>query len=73
MTTKSTISVDHILSRLAEDSKAAQSRLDKASSVLLDELDTEIAATPYDVVYREDRVSLKHYKPKGPPKLKNRC
>ncbi len=70
MTTKSTISVDHILSKLAEESKAAQSRMDKASSVLLDSLDTEIAVTPYDVVYREDRVSLKHYKPKGPVRLK---
>jgi poly[(R)-3-hydroxyalkanoate] polymerase subunit PhaC len=70
MTTKSTISVDHILSRLAEESKTAQSRMDKASSILLDQLDTDIATTPYDVVYEEDRVRLKHYKPKGPVKFK---
>lgn len=70
MATKSTISVDHILSRLAEDSQAAQSKMEKASSVLLEPLDTEIAATPYEVVYREDRVSLKYYKPEGPVRLK---
>lgn len=33
----------------------------KAQSVLLDQLDTEIAKTPYDVIYEEDRVKLKHY------------
>lgn len=70
MTNKSTISVDHILSKLAEDSKAAQSRMEKGSSVLLEPLDTDIAATPYDVVFEEDRVSLKHYKPSGPVKMK---
>ena len=25
--------------------------------------DTDISTTPYDVVYEEDRVKLKHYKP----------
>jgi polyhydroxyalkanoate synthase subunit PhaC len=31
--------------------------------VLLDDLETSIATTPYDVVYTEDRVRLKHYRP----------
>ena len=68
MATKSTISLDHILSRLADDSQKAQSLLDKASNVLLEPLETEIAPTPYEVVYQEDRVKLKYYKPSVPIK-----
>ena len=68
MTTKPTISIDHILSRLAEDSQKAQSLFDNASSVLLEPLKTDIAPTPYEVVYQEDRVKLKYYKPSGPIK-----
>ena len=37
--------------------------LKKASEALLGPLETEIATTPCDVVYEEDRVKLKHYKP----------
>jgi polyhydroxyalkanoate synthase len=57
------IPVDLILSRLAEDAEKAQARAQKASDVLLGPLDTEIAATPYEIVYKEDRVALKHYEP----------
>ena len=57
------VSVDLILSKLAEDAEKAQVRAQKASDVLLEPLDTEIATTPYEVVYEEDRVKLKHYKP----------
>lgn len=70
MATKPTISLDHILSRLADDSQKAQSRLDKASNVLLEPLETGIAPTPYEVVYQEDRVKLKYYKPSVPIKSK---
>ncbi len=55
------IPVDLILKRLAEDADKAQDRAKKASDILLGTLDTEIATTPYEVVYREDRVKLKHY------------
>jgi polyhydroxyalkanoate synthase len=55
--------VDLILSKLAEDAEKAQSRARKASEVLLDDLDTDLAKTAYEVVYREDRVKLKHYLP----------
>ena len=58
------IPVDLILSKLAQDAEKAQSRAHKASEVLLDDLDTEIAQTAYEVVYREDRVKLKHYLPR---------
>jgi polyhydroxyalkanoate synthase len=57
------ISVDLILSKLAEEAEKAGKSAQKASDVLLEPLDTEIAVTPYDVVYEEDRVKLKHYKP----------
>ncbi len=57
------ISVDLILSKLAEDAEKVGESAQKASDVLLEPLDTEIAVTPYDVAYEEDRVKLKHYKP----------
>jgi len=57
------ISVDLILSKLAEEVEKAGESAQKASDVLLEPLDTDIAVTPYDVVYEEDRVRLKHYKP----------
>ncbi len=64
------ISVDLILSKLAEDAEKARARAVKASEVLLEELDTEIATTPYDVVYEEDRVKLKYYHSPVPAKDK---
>ena len=57
------IQVDLILSKLAEHAEQAQDRARKASDVLLGPLETNIATTPYDVVYEEDRVKLKHYHP----------
>ncbi len=64
------IPVDLILSKLAEDAKQAQERARRASDVLFEELETSIATTPYDVVWREDRVRLKHYRPEGEVQLK---
>ena len=57
------IPVDLILAKLAEDADKTQERVQKAKDVLLSELDTAIATTPYEVVYEEDRVKLKHYYP----------
>ncbi len=59
----SKIPVDAILSKLAEDVEKSQDRMMKSQDVLLGPLDTAIATTPYDVVYEEDRVKLKHYRP----------
>ena len=56
------IPVDMLLRHLAEDSEKAQERVQKASDILLGQLDTAIATTPYDTVYQEDRVKLKHYR-----------
>jgi len=55
------IPVDLIIEKLAENAEKVHARVRKASDVLLGPLDTEIAATPYDVVYEEDRIKLKHY------------
>jgi len=57
------IPVDLILSKLSEEAEKVQERAQKASDILLGPLSTEIATTPYEIVYQEDRVKLKHYKP----------
>ncbi len=57
------IPVDLILSKLAENADKVQARAHKASDVLLEPMDSELAVTPYEVVYRDDRVKLKHYIP----------
>ncbi len=57
------IAIDLIIEKLAEESERTQERFRKAKDVLLGELDTEIATTPYEVVYQIDRVKLKYYKP----------
>jgi polyhydroxyalkanoate synthase len=67
---KPKIPVDLILTKLAEDAEKARTRAQKASDVLLQELDTGIAQTPYDIVYEEDRVKLKHYQPTAAVQLK---
>ena len=64
------IPVDLILSKLAEEAEKVQSRAKKASEVLLDELDTALAKTAYEVVYQQDRVKLKHYLPRTKSRYK---
>ncbi|HOE80373.1 MAG TPA: class III poly(R)-hydroxyalkanoic acid synthase subunit PhaC [Smithellaceae bacterium] len=57
------IPLDLILGKLAEDAEKVQKRVTKASDVLLGELNYELGSTPYEIVYQEDRVRLKHYSP----------
>jgi polyhydroxyalkanoate synthase len=57
------IPVDLILNRLAEDADKAKTRVQRASEVLLQDLETDLAPTPYEVVWQQDRVKLKHYRP----------
>jgi polyhydroxyalkanoate synthase len=64
------IPVDLIMAKLAEASEEAQERARKGSEVLLEDLETDIAPTPYEVVYQEDRVKLKYYRPAGTPQYK---
>jgi polyhydroxyalkanoate synthase subunit PhaC len=67
---QSKVPVDLILKNLAEEADSAQKRMGKAADVLLGELKTDIATTEYDVVYQQDRVKLKHYKPKKKKSVK---
>ena len=55
------IPLDLILERMAEDAEKTRQRVSRASDVLLGELHYEIGSTPYEIVYEEDRVRLKHY------------
>lgn len=64
------VPVDLIMSKLAEASEEVQHKAQKGPEVLLDDLDTQIAATPYEIVYQEDRVKLKYYRPEGKPRYK---
>ena len=66
----SRIPVDLIMDKLAEGVERSQDRLFKSRDVLLGPLDTQIATTPCEVVYEEDRVKLKHYKPQGRARFK---
>jgi polyhydroxyalkanoate synthase len=56
------IPVDLILKNLAQEAEKAQERMGKAADVLLGDINADIAVTPYDVVYEQDRVKLKHYR-----------
>jgi len=64
------IPVDLIMSKMAADGTKAQAKARRASEILLSDLETEIACTPYEVIYQEDRVKLKHYHSKGGIKYK---
>ncbi|HOF04297.1 MAG TPA: class III poly(R)-hydroxyalkanoic acid synthase subunit PhaC [Syntrophales bacterium] len=64
------ISLDLILANIAAEAEKAQETVTRASEVLLGPLETEMATTPYDVVYEEDRVKLKHYRTPGDITLK---
>ena len=57
----SKIPIDLILERMADDAEKAQQRASRASDVLLGELNYELGSTPYEIVYEEDRVKVKHY------------
>ncbi len=57
------ISGDMIFAKMSGDTSKWYNRLRSARDVLMGPLDTSIGPTPYDVVYEEDRVKLKHYTP----------
>ena len=66
----SKIPIDLILKNLAQEAENAQQRMGRAADVLMGELDADIATTPYDVVYTQDRVKLKHYRAVTSKKIK---
>ena len=55
------IPLDLILEKMAEDAEQSQQRASRASEVLQGNLNTDLAFTPYEIVYEEDRVKVKHY------------
>ncbi len=55
------IPVEIILSKLAKDPEKIHERVRRAKDVLLNPLETDIATTPYEVVYEEDRMRVKYY------------
>ena len=57
------IPVDLILNRLAESTEEVKEKVQKASEVLLGSLETDISQTPHEIVYQEDRVKVKYYRP----------
>ncbi|MCX7634871.1 MAG: class III poly(R)-hydroxyalkanoic acid synthase subunit PhaC [Syntrophales bacterium] len=59
------ISLDLILANLAAEAEKAQETISRASEILLGPLETDLATTPYEVIYQEDRVKLKHYRTEG--------
>jgi polyhydroxyalkanoate synthase len=59
-----------IMARVAGDSAKFYDHIRNAKEVLMSPLKTDIATTPYDVVWEEDRVKLKHYRPTTEPSLK---
>ena len=55
----------------AGDTAKLYNYLRDARNVLLSPMKTDIATTPYEVVYEEDRVKLKYYKPDTETRLKH--
>ena len=51
------------MNSMLENLEKSQNQIQKAQDVLTGPLDTQIANTPYEVVYREDRIKVKRYKP----------
>lgn len=60
------IPVDLILKNLSEKQSTTKNRIKKGREILTGKLETDLAATPYEIVYEEDRIKLKHYKPQKP-------
>jgi polyhydroxyalkanoate synthase len=59
------LSADDIMGKWLKGLEKSR-ELMESKDVLLGPLDTEIARTPCEVVYTEDRIKLKHYRPKVP-------
>src|SRR3974390_2533623 len=63
--------LNSMLKGFVEGLEKSRERILKARDVLTGPLDTDIATTPCEIVYQEDRVKLKHYKPATPnPNIK---
>jgi polyhydroxyalkanoate synthase subunit PhaC len=54
--------ISSLMKNFAEEADSIQQRFNRSKDVLLGDLESEIAVTPCDIVYQQDRVRLKHYK-----------
>lgn len=59
----SNVITENFMSKIADGVEMYQDHLQNASKVMLGPLETTISTTPYDIVYEEDRIRLKHYTP----------
>jgi polyhydroxyalkanoate synthase len=62
--------MDRIMAKSVEDTLYTLNKVRNAWDVLLEPLETQIATTPCDIVYHEDRVRLKHYRSIAERRLK---
>lgn len=64
------IHIDLLMKKMAQETEEVQTRAQKMAEVLVGPLETGISTTPYEVVYQEDRIKLKYYKPEGEVRFK---
>ncbi len=57
--------INAAMTQMAQYMIDLQAKTAEAMDILAGPLETDIASTPYSVVYEEDRVKLKHYLPEG--------
>lgn len=62
--------VNRSMNAVAEQNEMMWDFADDATDVLLGDLDTEIASTPFEVVYQQDRVKVKYYRSEAKTKMK---
>ena len=62
--------LDKIMEEIGKEAQEFQARAQRVADLMGKPLKTEIGSTPYEVVYEEDRIRLKHYKAAGKQKIK---
>jgi len=62
--------LDQFLKEIGREAQELQARAQRVMNLMEKPLETEIGSTPYEVVYQEDRIRLKHYKADGERKIK---
>lgn len=62
--------INKAMSAFAENAEMVWDFTEETTDVLLGELDTDIATTPYEVVYQQDRMRLKYYKSEAKTKYR---
>lgn len=61
--TENSLPINKLLENMMQTMASAPDEMRNSLEVLSSPLDTELAQTEYDVVYEEDRIKLKHYRP----------